>query len=150
MTPAWVTETLEGLRQVPGVLGSLVVGQRGELLARDLPEILPPDAARKITQRVVELLQIAGESLGSIDSLALDWPSASVGVFPSERCSLVVLSAPQTREDTVRLAARLAVRKLTAGMASGGAPVSGPPSRPSRPLLEAPLPERRTRGIWGD
>ncbi len=103
---------LKQLNAVPGVVGSLVCGADGQLVANSFPplfdEAVLGDAARVLTDGAAGLESVTGK----VKTVDLRFADARVVMRPMAGAHLVLLCAAQTNLQLLNISAGVAVPKL--------------------------------------
>jgi len=105
---------LAGLRDVDDVLGSFLIGARGELLAKDLPDVFRDDLFADIGPRLVRLretFEAEGEGMGS---LLLRFADHKLHVRAVGASLLGVVTGANVNAPALRMATNLVARRVEA------------------------------------
>jgi len=127
-----MNQALVGLRDVDDVLGSFVIGARGELLAKDLPQVFRDELFAEMGPRLVRLretLEAGGEGMGS---LLLRFDEHKLHVRAVGASLLGVVTGAKVNAPALRMATNLVVRRIESEANNPGR-LEPPSVRPSVP-----------------
>jgi predicted regulator of Ras-like GTPase activity (Roadblock/LC7/MglB family) len=122
-------QVLQQLSAVPGVVGSLVYGARGEILASQFPPLFEASALQRATRMLADDRVVLGNMMGPNASLDLRYAGGRAVVKPAGAGTLFVLCTSPMNMQLLRLSLSQASRRL---VESAGAQPS-PDRRPARP-----------------
>lgn len=135
-------EVLQQLASVPGVVGSLVYGNRGEILASEFPPLFEPSTLQRATRLLAEDRVVLGSMKGTTASLDLRYSGGRAVVKPAGAGTLFVLCTSPANMQLLRLSLSQAARRLVENV---GTPPP-PERRPARPsALAVELADARER-----
>lgn len=115
-----VNQALAGLRDVDDVLGSFLIGERGELLAKDLPQVFRDDLFVDIGARLVRLretLEADGEAMAS---LLLRFADHKLHVRVVGASLLGVVTGAKVNAPALRMATNLVARRVESEVSAVG------------------------------
>lgn len=156
MTEA-LLRTLKSLRDVDGIIGSFVVGQDGQLLARDLPLYFDSSVLEEVGPRIHRLYDAWLTAAEELDTATLVFADHKMHLRDLDGSVLAVVSGLAVNAPALKMALSLVGRKLTselsslpAASASQPGVASQPPtaaaSAPPQPTAPPPSAERFYRG----
>jgi len=119
-------EILRQLASIPGVVGSLVYGTRGEILASEFPPIFEPSALQRAAKVLAEDQMILAKMKGTGGALELRYSGGHATVRPAGAGTLLVVCTSPMNPQLLRLSVSQASRRLE--------------------TLRAPTPQPRTLG----
>jgi predicted regulator of Ras-like GTPase activity (Roadblock/LC7/MglB family) len=124
---------LEELNAIPGVVGSLVCGAGGEVLAQAFPPLFDREALAGAAKVVAESTAGLDTVTGAVQLLDLRYASARLVVRPVTGGNLLFLCSPSMNLQPLAISVSVAVPKLEALVAerAGAAPV--PDRAPATP-----------------
>lgn len=141
-------EVLQQLATVPGVVGSLVYGSRGEILASEFPPLFEPSTLQRATRLLAEDRVVLGNMMGTTASLDLRYSGGRAVVKPAGTGTLFVLCTSPVNMQLLRLSLSQAARRIVDSM--GAQPSERRPSRPSALAVElTDARERLLRALVG-
>ena len=132
---------LQQLAAVPGVVGSLVFDEHGEVVASAFPPVFAPAGLRALARGLCSDGYYQQWMAGENGALELRYADGLVLVRTVDRSWLLVLSTVQANPQLLSMSLTQVVRRLRVA----GAP-SGEPTGPSAPAAE-PAPLERLREI---
>ncbi|MEM9067492.1 MAG: hypothetical protein AAGE52_03270 [Myxococcota bacterium] len=171
---------LRSMRDIPGVLGSLVAEIDGRILASDLPPFYAADVQTALAERVSLLFEGAGEVLVGTDGISIAFGGHQLVARRGGKHVILFITNADTVAETLRVPANLVLRRLTRpqsmphlgssssiSRAYGGASMSRSAQRsrgsasamsftkPSRPSSKKSATKKKKKkksggGIWGD
>ncbi len=123
---------LHHLNAVPGVLGTLVCGEDGRLLAQAFPPLFEEAALADVARNLAEGAAGLGTVTGSMALLDLRCASGRIVVRPVAGATLLFLCSPSMNLQPLAISVSVAAPKLELLVASGGAaPVPVAPAPPA-------------------
>jgi predicted regulator of Ras-like GTPase activity (Roadblock/LC7/MglB family) len=132
-----LAEMLKSLRDVEGVIGSLVWAKGGGLLARDLPAYLDPSVLIEVGPRLGRLYE-AFESAGDeLDSATLVFAEHKLHLRELEPAFVAVLSSVAVNMPALKMALSVVGRRLSAAIEQASA-VAAVPGSVASPAATAP------------
>jgi predicted regulator of Ras-like GTPase activity (Roadblock/LC7/MglB family) len=147
-----LTETLQSMRDVPGLQGSFVVSDLGRLLARDMPALFADDVLAEVGPRALRLRDTMGDGTDSLpDALAwcvVRYPTNVLCMRQLRDGLLIVLADSDANLPALRMAMSHSIRRLNA-LLDGPAPATGgrpPITRSAAVAGGQAAPGRRTGG----
>jgi hypothetical protein len=137
-------EALRSLRDIDGVLGSFMLDQHGQLLARDMPGVFDDGALRSASQRLGQL-RAAFETEGqNFESCTARFGSHLLVLRSAATRTLCVLCPVGTNLTTLQMGINLVARRAQELPASMLPPpptrASAPPPAPMPALSSVPAP----------
>ncbi len=142
-------EVLQQLASVPGVVGSLVYGNRGEILASEFPPLFEPSTLQRATRLLAEDRVVLGNMMGATASLDLRYSGGRAVVKPAGTGTLFVLCTSPVNMQLLRLSLSQAARRLVENMGTQPS-AERRPSRSSAIAVElADARERLQRALVG-
>ena len=108
-----MSEPLERLRQVSGVLGSFTCGSDGQLLLTDMPEQYSVAQLESTAARLTNLFQSADEALPKCRSLTLGFGEHQLSVRRYQFGVLCVLTTAAPDRHLLRVTTRMLARRLS-------------------------------------
>jgi predicted regulator of Ras-like GTPase activity (Roadblock/LC7/MglB family) len=124
---------LDHLNAVPGVIGTLVCGADGQLLANAFPpifeEALLQDVAKTVAESAVGLATITG----SVRMLDLRHANARIVARPVTGATMLFLCSPQMSLQPLEISASVAAPKVEQLVAARSVSSSGAAAAPARP-----------------
>ncbi len=137
MTPR---ETLELLRDIPGVAGSCLLDPNATVLVRDLPLAIDDKLLAAIGPRAAAVLTAVSQPMPGATGVVLRFARLSVFCTRAGRNLLVLLCAPDTSAASVKAAMNTSALALARVVeADSGRDADATSDRPPR----------RGTGIWG-
>jgi predicted regulator of Ras-like GTPase activity (Roadblock/LC7/MglB family) len=121
-----LTETLQSMRDVPGLQGSFVVSDLGRLLARDMPALFGDEVLAEVGPRALRLRDTMGDGTGSLAWCVVRYPTNVLCMRPLRDGLLIVLTERDANLPALRMAMSHSIRRLNAlldGPAGAGASV---------------------------
>jgi predicted regulator of Ras-like GTPase activity (Roadblock/LC7/MglB family) len=119
-----LTETLQSMRDVPGLQGSFVVSDLGRLLARDMPALFADDVLAEVGPRALRLRDTMGDGTDSLAWCVVRYPTNVLCMRPLRDGLLIVLTESDTNLPALRMAMSHSIRRLNA-LLDGPAAVAG-------------------------
>jgi predicted regulator of Ras-like GTPase activity (Roadblock/LC7/MglB family) len=123
---------LNHLNAVPGVIGTLVCGSDGQLIANAFPpifeEALLADVAKTVAESTVGLATITG----AVRMLDLRHANARIVARPVAGATMLFLCSPSMSLQPLEISASVAAPKLEQLVAARSAPGSAPSAAPAR------------------
>jgi predicted regulator of Ras-like GTPase activity (Roadblock/LC7/MglB family) len=122
-----LTETLQSMRDVPGLQGSFVVSDLGRLLARDMPALFGDEVLAEVGPRALRLRDTMGDGTGSLAWCVVRYPTNVLCMRPLRDGLLIVLTERDANLPALRMAMSHSIRRLNAlldGPAGAGASAS--------------------------
>jgi len=117
---ASVEVTLSALRDIGGVYGSFFISPSGSLICKDLPRVYDEALLADVGPRIIRLQEtLAGVNEG-LDSCLLRFTDNRLFLFPSLHGSLCVLFSPSVDLSELKMAVRLAARRIGAELTGMG------------------------------
>lgn len=127
---------LEHLNAVPGVVGSLVCGSDGQLLAHAFPPVFDEALLADLAKTVAESTAGLATLTGSVKLLDLRHASARILVRPATGATLLFLCNPAMNVQPLEISTSVAVPKLEKLVAqrctSAGAAPAGAAANPGK------------------
>ncbi len=114
-------EILEELKgSISGVIGSFVVGEKGEVLAKDVPSIMagPVDKVSKTLRHVTDVIK----STKSVDKIIVDSDNAKLISIPVEGRIVGVIAEKNINQPLFKLMSNMAIAKIKEAPAPEAAP----------------------------
>ncbi|HKU38625.1 MAG TPA: hypothetical protein VJR89_10775 [Polyangiales bacterium] len=129
---------LRSLRDIDGVLGSFMIGERGELLGRDVTAACGSDVLMLVSSRMQQLCDafVSADIGGAFESTTLCFPQYKLQVRAIGSAFLVAVLSAQVNLPALRMAMNMLGRQLLLeleAMASFPPEESGEMRRPSAP-----------------
>ena len=87
-----LTETLQSMRDVPGLQGSFVVSDLGRLLARDMPALFGDEVLAEVGPRALRLRDTMGDGTDSLAWCVVRYPTNVLCMRPLRDGLLIVLT----------------------------------------------------------
>lgn len=126
---------LQHLNAVPGVVGSLVCGSDGQLLAHAFPPVFDEALLADVAKTVAEGTAGLSTLTGPVKLLDLRHANARILVRPATGATLLFLCSPSMNVQPLEISTSVAVpklEKLVARQAGGAAAApAGPPASPA-------------------
>ncbi|HWA71126.1 MAG TPA: roadblock/LC7 domain-containing protein [Polyangiaceae bacterium] len=122
-------EALLGLRDVGDVHGSFVIGQDGQLLARDLPAVFTYEIFDEVGPRLVRLretLEIQGDDMKSV---VLTFPDHKLHLRPVGPSLLCIITGLNVNAPALRMALNLVEKRVKMAAETPGPPRTSAPPR---------------------
>lgn len=116
---------IEHLNAVPGVVGTLVCGADGQLLASAFPPVFDEGALSDVAKTVADATAGLGTVAGKVRMLDLRHAGARIVARPVNGATLLFLCAPSMNLQPLDISASVAIPKierLVAQRSGGGAP----------------------------
>jgi predicted regulator of Ras-like GTPase activity (Roadblock/LC7/MglB family) len=107
-----LTDTLQSLRDVPGMAGSFVVSDLGRLLARDMPAVFGDDVLGEVGPRALRLRETLGHDNETVGSFAVSYGDYVLFLRPLRDGLLCALGTHDVNLASLRMAMTLTVRRL--------------------------------------
>ena len=149
-----ITETLSGLRDVDEVQGSFLLGDSGQLMARDLPALFHNDIFGEIGPRLVRLRETLEADGDDVSTVTLRFAEHKLHLRTIGALLLGVITNAKVNGPALRMAINLVSRRV----ASQGSriQVEVPSAAPAVDLepdastpAAAPVGMRRAPGVMG-
>ena len=109
-----LTETLQSMRDVPGLQGSFVVSDLGRLLARDMPALFGDEVLAEVGPRALRLRDTMGDGTGSLAWCVVRYPTNVLCMRPLRDGLLIVLTERDANLPALRMAMSHSIRRLNA------------------------------------
>ena len=109
-----LTETLQSMRDVPGLQGSFVVSDLGRLLARDMPALFADDVLAEVGPRALRLRDTMGDDTDSLAWCVVRYPTNVLCMRPLRDGLLIVLTESDANLPALRMAMAHSIRRLNA------------------------------------
>lgn len=168
---------LASLRDIPGVFGSFVVTETGQLAARDLPTVYADDLFADIGRRLISISDALEPQVPAHHELVIRFDGYSMVMRKSEGIILTVMAGDTVNVPALKMALTLTLRHLASAPLTADIPpaiipaplpptplpVAPPPPDPNtrtqrfsrtqaltatQPLQQHPAEQRTTRRIW--
>lgn len=123
---------LQGLRDINGVHGSLLVGPGGTLLSRDLPSLFTDDLLLDLSPRLLRLLDAFSVDGADGLSCVTRFRDHLLLLRAVRRGALAVLASLDVNMPALKMGVNLAVRRLAATPSSYDLPIPPPLPDPAR------------------
>jgi predicted regulator of Ras-like GTPase activity (Roadblock/LC7/MglB family) len=117
-------QVLQQLSAVPGVVGSLVYGARGEILASQFPPLFETSALQRATRLLADDRVVLGSMIGTSASLDLRYSGGRAVVKPAGAGTLFVLCTSPVNMQLLRLSLSQASRRLAQDLAAPERPAA--------------------------
>jgi hypothetical protein len=158
-----IGQRLRALRDIEGVLGSFMIGARGELLARDVTAACGSDVLLLVSNRMQQLCDafVSADIGGPFESTTLCFPQYKLQIRALGSAFLVAVLSAEVNLPALKMAMTMLGRQLLAELEHQFPPeqstemprpsypgperISSPP-RPSNPGPAVPTPARSYRG----
>ena len=125
---------LANLNAVPGVVGTLLCGADGELIAHAMPPAFDPASLAETARAVAEGAAGLATITGPVRMVELRHAGARIVVRPLEGASLLFVCAPTAAVQPLAISASVAAPRLEKLLAErGGEPPAPPAPPPSAP-----------------
>ncbi len=111
-----VINTLKALRDVQGIEGSFVVGESGNLLAREMPAIFTDDLVCEATPRIARLAETFQSAAVDFETCVLRFADHLLYIRRLVKGSLCVLTRGDVNTPALKMAVNLAQRRLSTEM----------------------------------
>lgn len=111
MIESQVTETLETLRDLEGVLGSFLIGPKGSILAQDLPSYFG-SAAYDIGPRAQRLQEALLMAEGDVSQCVLRFGDHKVALRATQKGLLTIVTNCDVNMPSLRMAMSLVAQRL--------------------------------------
>jgi predicted regulator of Ras-like GTPase activity (Roadblock/LC7/MglB family) len=119
-----LTDTLQSLRDVPGMAGSFVVSDLGRLLARDMPAVFGDDVLGEVGPRALRLRETLGHENETVASFAVSYGDYVLFLRPLRDGLLCALGTHDVNLASLRMAMTLTVRRLNSLLDPRGATIT--------------------------
>lgn len=107
-----LTASLASLRDLEGIVGSFVVGEEGELLAKDLPAYFD-GVLEEVGPRLIRLRDAFDLAEGDVSSCAVRFKSHRLTIRSVEGALLAVIADSKINGPALRMAMNLVLKKCT-------------------------------------
>ena len=134
-------EILRQLAAIPGVVGSLVYGAKGEILASEFPPLFEASTLQRAAKLLAEDRVVLGNMIGTAGSLDLRYSGGHAVVKPAGTGTLFVLCTSPMNAQLLRLSVSQASRRLE----TLGTPTPPPGPRPAHRAIAPELADARER-----
>jgi hypothetical protein len=137
---------LNALKDIPGVVGSFVLGDEGALLCRELPAIYPDAIFSELGRRLIGVKDAVETQAPPFADLLLKFDSFCLLNRRASKCTLSILATQSVNQPALRMATNVALKQIEEKIASGAMPaaVLTPPAAVA--VAEAPKGRRVFRG----
>lgn len=126
-------QVLHDLRDIPGVYGSFVIADSGQMIGRDLPSVFEDGLLSHTGSRIVRLCETLENGGDPLEHLTLRFTEYRLHVRRAPRGLLCVIASETVNVPALRMALSLVARRL---------PIPGPAaeSEPPRTLRSSQTP----------
>jgi len=105
-------ESLKGLRDVEGILGSFVLSQAGHVVLRDLPQMFSNDVLADVGPRVFRLRETLSQD-GAAAQVVVRYEDHKLILRPLPESSIVVLALHNVNMSQLKMALNLVGRSFS-------------------------------------
>lgn len=127
-------DSLKGLRDIDGVVGSFVVSTDGTLLGSDLPGVFDVESLTEAAPRLARLFEAINSHGGDLAHCVLRYTEHLLWLHPFEEGNVLCIIAPSAANlASLRMGARLVARRLPRLIRDPFASISS-----SNPVLDVP------------
>jgi len=152
---------LTALKDIPGVIGSFVLNDKGALVSREMPAIYPDDIYPEMGRRLIGVYEAIALQMASLGDLLLKFEGSWFLCRRTPQCYLGILTSEAVNYPALKMATNVALKQLdekVPGMTpllAEKQPVEeavAPEPAPAAPAPEAaPQKQKRFfRGTWID
>ena len=100
---------LEEINQQAGVWGSLIINNRGEIIANQSPASINKAALANIANHVVELLSSAGDAISGLREAVIHYSQRKIFILDLEQAILIVICTPSVDISLLRMTVNVVV-----------------------------------------
>jgi predicted regulator of Ras-like GTPase activity (Roadblock/LC7/MglB family) len=109
-----LTTTLASLRDLEGIVGSFVVSEAGDVVAKDLPSYFD-GVLEEVGPRLLRLREALDMAEGDVSSCAVRYAGHKLTIRSIDSALLAVIADSKTNGPALRMAMNLVIRKCSAG-----------------------------------
>src|SRR6478735_7672530 len=109
-----LTTTLSSLRDLEGIVGSFVVSETGDVVAKDLPAYFD-GVLEEVGPRLLRLREALDMAEGDVSSCSVRYAGHKLTIRSIDTALLAVVADAKTNGPALRMAMNLVVRKCSAG-----------------------------------
>lgn len=155
-------QVLTALKDIPGVVGSFVLNDKGALVSREMPTIYPDNIYPEIGRRLIGVYEAIALQMASLGDLLLKFEGHWFLCRRTTQCFLGILTTEAVNYPALKMATNVALKQLDAHVASMPPLLAEKVAEPALVEEVAPTPEpapeaaapskgkRFWRGSWID
>ena len=132
-------QVLSALKDIPGVVGSFVLNDKGTLVSREMPAIYPDDIYPEMGRRLVGVYEAIALQVASLGDLVLKFEGSSFLCRRTAQCFLGILTTEAVNFPALKMATNVALKRIEEQVASMP-PLLAEKSAPAPAPVEAPAP----------
>jgi predicted regulator of Ras-like GTPase activity (Roadblock/LC7/MglB family) len=124
-----VSDTLQALREIPGVAAVLLIDAFGEILARSSASFVADEDLPAVAQKIALISEAAHENLENADDMVLSYEGYSLTLKRNPFGVLATLADHSVNPEALRMGASVVLRRLTMMGGPQNVPAEPAPSR---------------------
>jgi predicted regulator of Ras-like GTPase activity (Roadblock/LC7/MglB family) len=109
---------LTALKDIPGVVGSFVLNEKGLLVSREMPKVYPDEIYPEMGRRLVGVYEAIASQAIALGDLVLKFDSYWFLCRRTAQCFLGVLTTEAVNYPALRMATNVALKQIDAEVAS--------------------------------
>ncbi|MDR3402919.1 MAG: hypothetical protein P4L99_10520 [Chthoniobacter sp.] len=137
---------LTALKDIPGVVGSFVLNDKGTLVSREMPAIYPDEIYPEMGRRLVGVYEAIALQVASLGDLVLKFEGYWFLCRRSAQCFLGILTTEAVNYPALKMATNVALKQIDEQVASLPPLLAGKSTASAAPAVEEPKPKRIWRG----
>lgn len=131
---------LTALKDIPGVVGSFVLNEKGTLVSREMPAIYPDEIYPEMGRRLVGVYEAIALQVASLGDLVLKFEDHWFLCRRSAQCFLGILTTESVNYPALKMATNVALKQIDEKVATM------PPLLAEKPAEAAPAEATPTKG----
>jgi len=103
---------LTALKDIPGVIGSFVLNDKGALVSREMPAIYPDDIYPEMGRRLIGVYEAIALQMASLGDLLLKFEGSWFLCRRTAQCCLGILTTEAVNYPALKMATNVALKQL--------------------------------------
>ncbi len=103
---------LTALKDIPGVIGSFVLNDKGALVSREMPAIYPDDIYPEMGRRLIGVYEAIALQMASLGDLLLKFEGSWFLCRRTTQCYLGILTTEAVNYPALKMATNVALKQL--------------------------------------
>lgn len=136
-----MVKILNSLKDIPGVVGSFVIGDGGSLVCRDMPAVFPDSLFPEVGRRLRGVAEAVETQASGCNEVLLKFESYWLLCRKASKCMLSILSTQTVNYPALRMATSVAIRQIDEQVQNGSldqAPAPAPAAIPQPVAAQQP------------
>lgn len=111
-------QVLTALKDIPGVVGSFVLNDKGALVSREMPAIYPDDIYPEMGRRLIGVYEAIALQMASLGDFLLKFDGYWFLCRRTTQCFLGILTTESVNYPALKMATNVALKQLDAQVSS--------------------------------